>query len=88
MDSVDQMESSSQSDMGGMVLVMGVTGAGKSTFINALKPESVTVGHTLESSKRITFLHQPWMSNTGHQRLTSARVKSPGATTSHTNIPG
>lgn len=40
-----------------MILVMGVTGAGKSTFVNALKPESVTVGHTLESSK--LFTHNP-----------------------------
>ncbi len=35
----------------GMVLVMGVTGAGKSTFIDMLKPGAVTVGHGLESSK-------------------------------------
>ncbi|EGO57913.1 hypothetical protein NEUTE1DRAFT_63272, partial [Neurospora tetrasperma FGSC 2508] len=38
-------------ESGGMILVMGVTGAGKSTFVNALKPESVTVGHTLESTQ-------------------------------------
>ncbi|KAK3340584.1 P-loop containing nucleoside triphosphate hydrolase protein [Neurospora tetraspora] len=38
-------------ELGGMVLVMGVTGAGKSTFVNALKPDSVTVGHTLESTQ-------------------------------------
>ncbi len=35
----------------GMVLVMGVTGSGKSTFINTLKPNSVPVGYGLESSK-------------------------------------
>ncbi|KAH7632016.1 P-loop containing nucleoside triphosphate hydrolase protein [Sordaria sp. MPI-SDFR-AT-0083] len=34
-----------------MALVMGVTGAGKSTFINTLKPGSVHVGHDLESTQ-------------------------------------
>jgi predicted GTPase len=34
----------------GMVLVMGVTGSGKSTFINTLKPDSVPVGDGLEST--------------------------------------
>lgn len=32
-----------------LVLIMGVTGAGKSYFINQLKPNSVTVGHGLKS---------------------------------------
>jgi ribosome biogenesis GTPase A len=35
----------------GMVLVMGVTGSGKSTFINTLKPNAMPVGYGLESSK-------------------------------------
>jgi len=34
----------------GMVLVMGVTGSGKSTFINTLKPDSVEIGHGLVAS--------------------------------------
>ncbi|KAK3987598.1 P-loop containing nucleoside triphosphate hydrolase protein [Cladorrhinum sp. PSN332] len=33
----------------GMIMVMGVTGAGKSTFINLLKPGSVEVVHGLKS---------------------------------------
>jgi putative ribosome biogenesis GTPase RsgA len=44
-------ESNGEESNGGMILVMGVTGAGKSTFINSLKPGSVVVGHGLESSK-------------------------------------
>lgn len=67
-----------------MVLVMGVTGAGKSTFVNALQPESVTVGHDLESSKRITS--NPWV-RASRGRLT-ARVESPGASASRTDISG
>jgi ABC-type lipoprotein export system ATPase subunit len=35
----------------GMVLVMGVTGCGKSTLVHTLKPNSVQVGNGLESSK-------------------------------------
>lgn len=35
----------------GIILVMGVTGVGKSSFINQLQPGSVVVGHTMESSK-------------------------------------
>jgi predicted GTPase len=35
----------------GMVLVMGVTGCGKSTLVHTLKPNSVQVGDGLESSK-------------------------------------
>lgn len=35
----------------GMVLVMGVTGSGKSTLIHTLKPNSVHVGDGLESCK-------------------------------------
>ncbi|KAM7222485.1 P-loop containing nucleoside triphosphate hydrolase protein [Rhypophila decipiens] len=37
-------------DTDGIVLVMGVTGSGKSTFINTLKPGSVIVGDGLEST--------------------------------------
>lgn len=82
MQSLDRMDT--LPEVGGMVLVMGVTGAGKSTFVNALKPESVTVGHNLESSKRITS--NPWVC-TGHRRL-AARMESPCATASRANIPG
>jgi ABC-type lipoprotein export system ATPase subunit len=39
---------------GGMVLVMGVTGSGKSTFINTLKPNSVPVSSGLASSKTLS----------------------------------
>ncbi|KAK4226708.1 hypothetical protein QBC38DRAFT_418468 [Podospora fimiseda] len=38
-----------------MIMVLGITGTGKSTFINFLKPDSVQVGNTLESGK-IQFL--------------------------------
>ncbi|KAK1779259.1 P-loop containing nucleoside triphosphate hydrolase protein [Copromyces sp. CBS 386.78] len=34
----------------GIILIMGVTGVGKSTFINQLKPGSAVVGHTMEST--------------------------------------
>lgn len=45
-----------------LILVMGVTGAGKSYFINQLKPNSVTEGHGLGSRKwirmrRVTFVY-------------------------------
>lgn len=36
-----------------LVLVMGVTGAGKSYFVNKLKPNSVEEGHSIESRKRL-----------------------------------
>ena len=39
----------SQTDM---VLVMGITGAGKSYFVNKLKEGAVVEGDGLESSKR------------------------------------
>ncbi|KAK3987601.1 P-loop containing nucleoside triphosphate hydrolase protein [Cladorrhinum sp. PSN332] len=39
-------------DSHGMVMVMGVTGAGKSTLINLLKPGSVKIGHTLKSETK------------------------------------
>jgi len=45
---LSQMESFPDSE--GMVLVMGVTGAGKSTFVNTLKPDSVKVTEGLGSS--------------------------------------
>lgn len=35
----------------GVILVMGVTGAGKSYFLNQLKHHSVTEGHSLFSGK-------------------------------------
>jgi type II secretory ATPase GspE/PulE/Tfp pilus assembly ATPase PilB-like protein len=38
-----------QSD--GVILVMGVTGAGKSYFLNQLKSQSVIEGHSLFSGK-------------------------------------
>lgn len=35
----------------GIILILGVTGAGKSYFINQLKPKSVREGHSLQSGK-------------------------------------
>ena len=35
-----------------MILVMGVTGSGKSYFINKLARDSVVEGHTLKSGRR------------------------------------
>lgn len=35
-----------------LILVMGVTGAGKSYFINQLKPNSVTEGHSIVSRQQ------------------------------------
>jgi predicted GTPase len=37
-----------------MVLIMGVTGAGKSYFINKLKEDAVIEGDGLESSKQVS----------------------------------
>jgi predicted GTPase len=43
------------------VLVMGVTGAGKSYFINRLIPDSVAEGHGLESGESIrTYFLEPY----------------------------
>ncbi|KAK4220944.1 hypothetical protein QBC38DRAFT_429934 [Podospora fimiseda] len=39
-------------DQHGIVLVMGITGAGKSSFINLLKPDAVSVGHGLASETK------------------------------------
>lgn len=36
----------------GVILVMGVTGAGKSYFLNQLKEQSVKEGHTLFAGRR------------------------------------
>ncbi|KAF2463833.1 uncharacterized protein BDR25DRAFT_297417 [Lindgomyces ingoldianus] len=41
-----------------LILVMGVTGAGKSYFINQLKPNSVTEGHSLVSQTKTCKLVQ------------------------------
>ena len=42
-------------DSEGMVLVMGVTGAGKSSFVNTLKPGAVQVNKGMESSENPTL---------------------------------
>jgi len=44
----------------GIVLVMGMTGAGKSTLISRLKTagNQVQIGHGLESSKLATLTHR------------------------------
>lgn len=38
-------------DSQSLVIVMGVTGSGKSSFVNQLKPGAVKVGRSLESGK-------------------------------------
>ncbi|KAK3391789.1 P-loop containing nucleoside triphosphate hydrolase protein [Sordaria brevicollis] len=60
----------------GMVLVMGVTGAGKSTFINTLKPGSVTVGHDLESTQAPPQAVQMFLDD--EERLSVTVVDTPG----------
>lgn len=48
----DQTEQWSRMKSESLILVMGVTGAGKSYFINKLKANSVAEGHDLTSRKR------------------------------------
>lgn len=47
----------------GVVLVMGVTGAGKSYFLNQLKSESVVEGHSLYSGMHYPSFPCPWYQN-------------------------
>ena len=44
---MDDMDISSE----GIIMVMGVTGAGKSHFVNQLKDHSVKEGHSLRSGR-------------------------------------
>lgn len=37
------------------IAVMGITGSGKSSFVNLLVADDVAVGHTLEPCKTISF---------------------------------
>lgn len=46
-----QPQVAKDSENEGIILVMGVTGAGKSYFINQLHPNSVKEGDTLEAGK-------------------------------------
>jgi hypothetical protein len=67
-----------------MILVMGVTGSGKSYFVNQLQSGSARVGHTLESGA--LFVLEPFratFANSESQRLRNARLlKSKSAGTS------
>jgi predicted GTPase len=47
----------------GIILVMGVTGAGKSYFLNQLKSQSVVEGHSLYSGTNYHSLYFPWLLN-------------------------
>jgi putative ribosome biogenesis GTPase RsgA len=47
----DETDQWTQMQSENLVLVMGVTGAGKSYFINKLKPNSVEEGHGIMSRK-------------------------------------
>lgn len=49
-DSVSSLNRRTRSDTDIVILVMGMTGSGKSTFINSLAEEEVEVGHSLHSS--------------------------------------